>query len=158
MTTHWETPGKAFVYASVIAGREKEPLIYDSYKESIKTFAARKLKEGQMDENYAALYQEFLFCPDSREEAERIAGILFTYRLYCDDPKIHSVIVRHSQMKEEEVWPCVQGVAYPRIYTDDAVILFQDDKQRRYVSTVHYNLQKLTDDREAVPESTGTGI
>lgn len=141
---------KAFVYASVIAGREKEPLIYDSYKESIKTFAARKLKEEQMDENYAALYQEFLFCPDSREEAERIAGILFTYRLYCDDPKIHSVIVRHSQMKEEEVWPCVQGVAYPRIYTDDAVILFQDDKQRRYVSTVHYNLQKLTDDREAV--------
>ena len=52
-------------------------------------------------------------------------------------------------MEKEEVWPCVQGVAYPRIYTDDAVILFQDDKQRRYASTIHYNLKKLTDDREA---------
>src|SRR5699024_8402724 len=40
---------KAFVYASVIACRDKEPLIYDSYKESIKSFAQRKLKEGKMD-------------------------------------------------------------------------------------------------------------
>lgn len=140
---------KAFVYASVIACRDKEPLIYDSYKESIKSFAQRKLKEGKMDENYASIYQEFLFSPGSREEAGRLAEILFTYRLYCDDPKIRSVIVCHSQMEKEEVWPCVQGVAYPRIYTDDAVILFQDDKQRRYASTIHYNLKKLTDDREA---------
>ena len=38
-----------------------------------------------------------------------------------------------------------RGVAYPRIYTDDAVILFEDENQRRYMSTVHYNLKKLTD-------------
>ena len=93
--------------------------------------------------------RNFFFTPESRAEAGGLSEILFTYRLYCDDPKIRSVIVCHSQMEKEEVWPCVQGVAYPRIYTDDAVILFQDDKQRRYASTIHYNLKKLTDDREA---------
>ena len=139
---------KAFVYASVVACRDREPAIYHNYAENIKKFAEQKLKEGQMDENYASIYQEFLFRPGGREEADRIAGVLFTYRLYCDDPKIHKVIVCHSQLQKEEEWPCVQGVAYPRIYTDDAVILFQDDKQRRYASTVHYNLKKLTDDRE----------
>ena len=36
------------------------------------------------------------------------------------------------------------------------VILFQDDKQRRYVSTIPYNLTKLTDESKAVPE-LGTG-
>lgn len=61
-------------------------------------------------------------------------------------------------MKEEEVYPCVQGVAYPRIYTEDAVILFQDDKQRRYVSTIHYNLKKLTDERQAVPALIKMGV
>lgn len=140
---------KAFVYASVILCKEKEPQIYEEYKDTMEKFARRKLAEGQMDENYAAIYQEFLFDPKSRKDAEEVAEHLFTCRLYCDDKKIRQVIVCHSQLQREEVYPCVQGVAYPRIYTDDAVILFQDDKQRRYVSTVHYNLKKLNDDREA---------
>ena len=41
-------------------------------------------------------------------------------------------------------------MAYPRIYTEDAVILFQDAKQRRYASTVDYNMKKLFDERELV--------
>ena len=44
----------------------------------------------------------------------------------------------------------MQGVAYPRIYTDDAVILFQDANQRRYASTVDYNIKKLFDERELI--------
>jgi len=139
---------KAFVYASVIAHKEKEPLIYEGYRDAMEKFARRKIAEGCMDENYAALYQEFLFDPETREEAEQVARHLFTCRLYCDDSKIRQVIVCHSQFGKEDVYPCVQGVAYPRIYTEDAVILFQDEKQRRYVSTIHYNLKKLNDDRE----------
>ena len=149
---------KAFLYASVIAHKEKEPLIYESYRDSMKRFARRKIAEGKIDENYASVYQEFLFDPETPEEAEQTAGVLFTHRLYCDDPKVRQVIVCHSQMKEEEVYPCVQGVAYPRIYTEDAVILFQDDKQRRYVSTIHYNLKKLTDERQAVPALIKMGV
>lgn len=75
---------------------------------------------------------------------------MFTHRLYCDDPKVRYVIVRHDQLREEESYPCIQGVAYPRIYTEDAVILFQDAKQRRYASTVDYNMKKLFDERELV--------
>lgn len=141
---------RAFVYASVITYKEKEPLIYEGYKETMEKFARRKLAEGQMDENYAVLYQEFLFDPQNTADAELLARNLFTCRLYCDDKKIRQVIVCHSQMKKEEIYPCVKGVAYPRIYTEDAVILFQDDKQRRYASTIHYNLKKLNDDKAAV--------
>ena len=65
------------------------------------------------------------------------------------------MIVRHEQLREEEIYPCIQGVAYPRIYTDDAVILFQDGKQRRYVSTVDYNIKKLFDERELTDKVLG---
>ena len=140
---------KAFVYASVITCKEKEPQVYESYRDTMEKFARAKIAEGHMDENYAVVYQEFLLDPQTGEEAELAAGKLFTYRLYCDDKKIRRVIVCHSQMKKEEVYPCIQGVAYPRIYTDDAVILFEDENQRRYMSTVHYNLKKLTDDSQA---------
>lgn len=142
---------KAFVYASVISHKEQEPSTFSDYQESMKNFAIQSLSQGRMNENYAALYQEFMKKPKDRGEAEALAHKLFTCRLYCDDKKIRQVIVRHSQLLREEIYPCVQGVAYPRIYTEDAVILFQDEKQRRYVSTVDYNVTKLMDEREVLP-------
>lgn len=141
---------KAFIYASVIGHKEQEPSTFERYRENMEAFAQKKLSEGYMNENYAALYQEFMMEPENVAQAKKLAGKLFTYRLYCDDPKIHKVIVRHAQLAREEIFPCIQGVAYPRIYTEDAVVLFQDDKQRRYVSTVAYNMTKLLDERNAV--------
>lgn len=139
---------KAFVYASIISNKERELQTYEEYKINMEAFARSKMAEGRMNENYAVLYQEFLGKPDSLSQAEAIAGKMFTCRLYCDDKKIRHVIVRHNQMQKEESYPCVQGVSYPRIYTDDAVILFQDDKQRRYAATVDYNIKKLFDEKE----------
>lgn len=141
---------KAFIYAGVIANKEKESQTYESYRENMREFAAQKIREGRINENYAVLYQEFLSEPHTGEEARLLAGRMFTNRIYCDDKKIRSVIVRHSQLEREEVYPLVQGVAYPRIYTEDAAILFQDEKQRRYCSTVNYNMKKLMDEREMI--------
>ena len=44
----------------------------------------------------------------------------------------------------------MDGVAYISVYTPDARILFEDEKRRRYMGTVDYNLQKLLDEKEAV--------
>lgn len=149
---------KAFIYSRVIADKEADPANYQSYQKSMAVFAKKKLSEGCMNEHYAAIYQEFLTDPKTKEEANAIAGRMFTYRLFCDDKKIRSVIVKHSQMAEEEVYPCVQGVAYPRIYTEDAVILFQDEQQRRYASTVGYNLKKMLDEEEMIPKVLAFGV
>ena len=139
---------KAAIYANVLRFREKDPESYDSYQAKMKLFAAEKLEEGRINENYAALYQAFFHDPKTSREAKAIARKMYTCRVYCDDKKLRQVIIRHNQLQKEEVYPLVQGVAYPRIYTDDAVILFQDDKQRRYVSTVAYNLKKVLDERD----------
>ena len=83
---------------------------------------------------------------------------MFTHRLYFDDKKVRYVIVRHSQIESEETYTCVQGVAYPRIYTEDAAILFQDDKQRRYSATVDYSLKKTMDEDGAVRKVLALGV
>ena len=139
---------KAFIYASIISNKDHQSQTYEDYREHMQAFALQKAREGRMNENYAILYQEFLKEPETQEQAQLLAEKLFTNRLYCDDKKIRYVIVRHEQLREEECYPCIQGVAYPRIYTDDAVILFQDEKQRRYAVTVDYNVKKLFDERE----------
>ena len=101
------------MFASIIANKEKDPQTYESYREIMEEFAVRKLSEGRMNEDYAAVYQEFLGNPKTEARGRAIASRLFTCRLFCDDKKVRSVIVRHNQMEREEIYPCSHGVAYP---------------------------------------------
>ena len=149
---------RAFIYSCIIANKAKEPLVYQRYLQNMKEFAVKKLSEGKMNESYAALYQEFLMEPCTKKAGEAIAQKMFTNRLYFEDKKVRYVIVRHSQMELEEVYTCVQGVAYPRIYTEDAAILFQDEKQRRYSSTVNYSLKKVMDEEPVVGRVLELGV
>lgn len=132
---------RALVYANIIRHKEEDPHSYESYRKIIEEFSKRKIKSGDMDENYAVLYHE---CMDVLE-AEDLQKIVFTHRLYCDRPDIRYVVVCHGPLQEEGIYPCVNGLAYPQIYSEDAVILFQDDKKRRYEATVDYNLRRLFD-------------
>ena len=149
---------KAFIYSCIIANKEKEPAAYERYMLSMREFAQKKLAEGKMNESYAALYQEFLMEPHTCKDGEKIAQKMFTNRLYFDDKKVRYVIVRHSQMEQEEIYTCVQGVAYPRIYTEDAAILFQDEKQRRYSATIDYNLRKMLNEEASAKEVLKLGV
>ena len=79
---------RAYLYACIIAQKEKDPKTYESYRDNMKDFALRKLQEGRMNENYAVVYQEFMREPEGSEEAQIIASRMFTYRLYTDDPKV----------------------------------------------------------------------
>lgn len=149
---------KAYLYACVISAKEKDPETYESYRDNIRAFARAKLLEGRMNEDYACIYQEFLGKPENEEEAEALCRLLFVNRLYFDDTRIHTVVVRHHQLSGEETYPVIQGIAYPRIYTEDAVILFQDDQQRRYGATVDYSCKKMLDENRFLSEIMPFGI
>ena len=88
------------------------------------------------------MYREF--CLNSKDEViKRALGkVLFVHRLYCDDPKIRKVIVKHSAFGKEQVYTFNNHAAYLSIYTPDAGIVFEDDCQRRYIQNVDYNLQR----------------
>lgn len=139
---------KAFVYSNVIRNKELDKATYTSYQRSMEQFACEKLKEGRMNEDFAVVYQEF--CSNSKDESVRraLARVLFTHRIYCDDPKIRRVIVRHTAFREEQVYTCTDKVAYVSLYTPDAGIVFEDDRQRRYIHTVDYNIQPLLESKE----------
>lgn len=132
---------RALLYANIIRHREEDPQSYASYRKMIKEFSQRRLQSGAMDENYAVLYYECM----EELEAEELQKIVFTHRLYCDRPDIRRVVICHGPLLEEEVYPCVNGLAYPQIYSEDAVILFEDNRKCRYEAAVDYNLRELFD-------------
>lgn len=132
---------KALLYANIVRHREEDPQSYASYRKIIKEFSRRRLKSSAMDENYAVLYHDCM----EELEIEELQKIVFTHRLYCDRPDIRYVVICHGPLLEEAVYPCVNGLAYPQIYSEDAVILFQDNRKCRYEATVDYNLRALFD-------------
>lgn len=142
---------KAFVYSNVIRNKTVDRETYLTYQSAMEKFAAEKIKEGRMNEDFAVVYQEF--CTGSTDEnvREALGKVMFTHRLYCDDPKIRKVIVRHGALCEEQVALCADGTAYIQLYSKEAVILFEDSSQKRYVGTVDYNCRSLLDFEELAP-------
>lgn len=149
---------KAFVYGNIIRNKDKDPHTYESYRQAMEVFAAESVKAGRINEDYAIVYQEFLADLEGKVIGEAAAKVAFTYRLYCDDPKVRNVIVCHSAFEKEEVYPCNDNVAFVNLYTEDAQIIFEDGKHRRYVATVEYNLQKLMDEKAVVSQCMGLDV
>ena len=143
---------KAFVYASIIQGKDNDPWMYEKYQGIIEEFTRKSLAEHRINEDYAVLYQEFLSHIEEREVANQAAKVAFTYRLYLDDSKVRNVIVCHRPLLNERVYPCIDNVAFIDIYTDDAQIFFEDSHHQRFASTIDYNQHKLFDNKKIIEQ------
>ncbi len=139
---------KALLYASIILHKNQDPACYGRYRGVMEAFAREALKKGRINEDYGVLYQEFLMKPENREMAEDLARVLFTHKLTCEDRKIRNVVVCHKALAQEQVYRCNEGIAYISLYSEDACILFEDEKKRRFATTVEYKLDKLMEEKE----------
>lgn len=149
---------KAYLYANIIANRKLDEETYEQYKEQMRRFALKKLAEGRLNQNYALLYQNFIQKIVDRSMGEEISKILFAYRLYCEDSRIKSVVVRHGQFVKEQEFECVDGIAYILLYSRDATILFLDEEKNRYYHGIAYNLQKLFDGSRILLQCKRLGV
>ncbi|HEY9575041.1 MAG TPA: DUF5717 family protein [Lachnospiraceae bacterium] len=149
---------KAYLYANIIANKNLDEETYEQYQEQMRRFAIKKLAGGRLNQNYAILYQNFIQKVVDRNMGEDISKVLFAYRLYCEDKRIKSVIVRHEQFVKEQEFECVDGVAYILIYTKNATILFQDEDKNRYSYGIAYNLQKLFDGSQIMLQCQRLGV
>nr|WP_027870987.1 DUF5717 family protein [[Eubacterium] cellulosolvens] len=131
---------KALLYANIVLHMEEDERMYLNYVKKIHEFARNALRHGRINENYAVLYQRFFRNPTDSETAKLLADVIFSRRVEVSDPKIRRVIVTHTAMKNEEAAVVVDGTAYPRVYSEDAQILFEDVHHRRFASTISYRI------------------
>ena len=140
---------RALLYANIIRHREEDMTGYMDFAREIRAFAVDAIRKKKIDENYAVIYEQFLSKPETGETAELLSQILFTHRLTCDDRRIRQVVVCHLGLKEEEYYPLKDGVAWPCLYTEDACVFLEDEKHRRFATTVPYHTAPLLSDRSA---------
>lgn len=134
----------AILYNNIIASKDIEPEIYQKYRRTMGRFAMEQVEQEHMDDNLAVLYEDMLDLGFVNEElAHCLSKILFTHKLVLFDKRMVRAIIYQRQIREPQIVPIVEQVAYFQLYSDEYVILFEDEKGRRYVSSISYRLENL---------------
>lgn len=133
---------KALLYANIILHMDEDDTMYLNYVKKMHTFAENALRHGRINENYAVLYQRFFRNPSDPETAKQLADVIFSRKVTLKNSKIRRVVVTHTALKNEEAVVVVDGTAYPRIYSEDAQLMFEDVHHRRFASTIPYEISE----------------
>ncbi len=149
---------RTLLYSSVLQNRETDRSCYKSYQTAIREFTEKALDRGRISEVYAGLYQTVLKHPETKELAEKLAGVLFAHRVEVKNPSIRNVIVCHYALKEERSYPCRDGIAYVDLYSEDARLLFEDEKKRRFSSAVEHACVPLMEVKDLAERCMELGV
>ena len=93
-----------------------------------------------MDENLAVVYKEMLPLEILNVKlSERLANVLFVHQLKVTKEKqFVRVIVLQKQMKQRQVVPVIDGIAYFKAYSEDYCIVLQDNKGQLFAEERFY--------------------
>lgn len=134
----------AILYNNIIASKDSNPEVYNKYRRTMGRFAMEQVELEHMDDNLAVLYEDMLELGLVSEElAHHLAHIIFMNKLVVFDDRMVRAIIYQRQMKDPQIVPIHDQAAYFQLFSDDYVVLFEDEKGQRYVNSVSYRLQPL---------------
>lgn len=136
---------ESYLFCNLIKNKQVMPHIYQNYLRAIEQFGIRQMLIGNMDEFLAVIYEEILSKSLVTDDiARRLPGMILSYRVKVNHPSFKKAVVLHKETQEEKKYPINHGVTYIKLYTADPVILFEDEKEIRYVG-VKYEKTRLLD-------------
>jgi hypothetical protein len=149
---------KALLYASIVLHQKEDETSYINYAKTMREFALDALKKKKINDDYAVLYKQFFIPPRDAETAALLSEVLFMRKVKVSDPAVRRVIVSGTALKEEESAPVREGIAYVKMYNDSESVIFEDVNQRRYASTIPYQMDKLFEERESAKAILEYGV
>lgn len=134
----------AYLYANILANKNRRREDYEKYLPSIEQFAMEQIMAGNINKFLVSIYQEVLTEKMITSMiARRLPDILKTCYLECSNPNIRFIHVAHKELTEEQSYALTEGRAYFPIYTEDAVITLEDRKGNRILKGVSYHIKPL---------------
>ena len=136
----------AVLYNNIIATKHSNPEVYQKYCRTMGKFAMDQILAGNIDDNLAVIYEDMLELGLINEEmAKALSRIIFTHKISIFEENMVRAIVYQRQMKDPQVVSIVDKTAYFQLYSDEYVIVFEDEMGQRYSGSIYYHLEKLMD-------------
>lgn len=134
----------ALLYAYVLRHREEFPELYLAYRGQMERFVLQQLSRGKTGKKLALLYAGM---PENgmltAESAQLLAPLLFVQQVDCADPAVRRVVVLHTRLRGEQVYPVEGKKAFVAVYDRDYEIFLEDEEQNRYSVSREYTLTQL---------------
>lgn len=130
---------KARIFRNMADSRKQIPGIFESMKPAIEKFLVDQLAQSRIDNDLAALYDEFLRRDMLTDKlAANLLRLLFTYRIECLSPGMKKIILMDSRLERETETKIKSSEALVMIYSDETRILLEDGDGKRYASASLY--------------------
>ena len=136
----------AVLYNNIIASKSSNPEVYQKYCRTMGRFAMDQILAGHMDDNLAVVYDDMLDLGVINQEISKaLSYIMFTHKVVVFDKRMVRAIIYQRQMKDPQIVPIVDNTVYFQLYSKDYVIIFEDEKGRRFSGSISHQIQQLMD-------------
>lgn len=134
----------AYLYANVYRNREVFPELYETYRTKIEQFMTEQILKKRINRDLAYLYKN-LFIPQmlTPEIASALAELLFVHMVEIGRQDIRYVVVYEYALRQERIYPVIDGKAFITLLSSDSRMLFEDGCRNRYAVSVPHNTEKL---------------
>jgi len=124
---------KAFIYANLITYKYKVSDLYDANRENILVFAIEQIMDRHISDHLAIIYEDII-SPEfiKPNMANNLSSIIFAREIATDNPAYKRVIVVYDEFVDEFVYNIENGKAYPRLYSRNVSLFFEDEEGKRY--------------------------
>lgn len=131
----WEI--KAFIYANIITFKHKIPDLYAQNHDEMLVFAVEQVMERHISKHLGIIYEDVL-SPEfiKPNMANNLSLIIFAKEVITDNPSYKNLIVVYDEFVDEFTYPIENGRAYPRIYSRNISLFFEDEGGRRHILDV----------------------
>lgn len=128
-----EDAEKMRVYENIVEYYSPASRVYRSSIQRIRIFALDQAVKLKVNSSLAGIYER-VFTPEMVDE--RMAKILpflcNSFEIRAQSALAKNAVVIYPELKEEKVYPLEQGAVFAAIYSEEAMVLFEDAKGNRY--------------------------
>ena len=123
---------KAFIYANLITYKNKLSDLYSSNRESMLVFAIEQVMDKHISDHLAIIYEDVLTIDFIKPNmANNLSSLIFSRLVTTDNKSYKNLVVIYDEFVDEFVYPVINGKAYPRLYSRNVSLFFEDDSGRR---------------------------
>lgn len=138
---------RAAMYRRITERKELDPQMYHNYRAAMEKFTLDQLEAVRISEDLAVLYRTFLRRSSlTRQSAEKLARLLFTYEVTCRSTKVVRILVHSERLVHTQGVAVQDGRAFVQIYDPDSVLIAVDGEGG------HHNLSQLCEVRRVFEE------
>ena len=127
------------LYANVVKNKKRYRNLFSNYEELIRSFLEEELKKGHLNQHlsllYHAYFEELL---EDEKTRDSLGNVLFYRELVCDQRFLRKVMVVQKQKKQPDTKFLNGRIEYIEIYDADALVVFFDQEENRYIGSVSY--------------------